>query len=567
MIKLVLSSVRHNLSRYLATLVAIVAGVGFYTAVSVISDGVIDSLEGNIDEQYGNVDVAVVPDQPASTETTGAQPDELKVPQSAVDQLLEISGVDGGAGILTAPVAFQGKDGKPFASSATGRLWITDEELNPLSVADGEAPDAAGEVAVDQGLADDEHLEVGDELTLLTLAGKQQVTLVGVTEFGDSDSLDADGTVSVSEADAFAWLNSGKQEYDSFYLRGSSSPDDLVAAAGKIVPEGFEVQTGDEFREDQRAANGEFAQTLKTALQAFAVLALLVGGFVIYNTFSVIVAQRLRELAVLAAIGATPRQLKRSLRMEGVVLGVLGSIMGVVAGYLLTLLLQGVLELTGNTLPGGISFSTSNLVSGLLLGTIITVLSVMIPARRAGRTEPIEAMREAAAESASLGRRRAIIALVLAGLGLAGLLPGSSIAPIGLGAVPFVAAVFVGAPYLARRGARASAPADRAVRARGPPRGRQLDPEPQADRDDGQRPAHRGLPGHPGGRGRRQHPRLRGAAGQRRAVGRLPRGEQGRHHRPGLREEAERRQGRRRGSAVRPGRRHRRRRCLHRLVG
>ncbi|MFI5429174.1 hypothetical protein [Aeromicrobium sp. UC242_57] len=86
MIKLVLSSVRHNLGRYLATLVAIIAGVGFYTAVSVISDGVIDSLEGNIDDQYGNVDVAVVPDDPATVESTGAQPDQLKVPQSAVDQ-------------------------------------------------------------------------------------------------------------------------------------------------------------------------------------------------------------------------------------------------------------------------------------------------------------------------------------------------------------------------------------------------------------------------------------------------------------------------------------------------
>ncbi|MFI5429172.1 ABC transporter permease [Aeromicrobium sp. UC242_57] len=225
-----------------------------------------------------------------------------------------------------------------------------------------------------------------------------------------------------------------------------------------MAPDGFSVQTGDEFREDQRAANGSFAQTLKKALQAFAVLALLVGGFVIYNTFSVIVAQRLRELAVLAAIGATPRQLKRSLRMEGLVLGVLGSVLGVVAGYLLTLALQGVLEPTGNSLPGGISFSSSNLVSGLILGTVITVISVMIPARRAGRTEPIEAMRDAATESASLGRRRAIIALVLGVVGLAGMLIGSSLASIGGGAVAFVASVFVGAPYLARLGARAARP-------------------------------------------------------------------------------------------------------------
>ncbi|SKB10389.1 ABC transporter permease [Aeromicrobium choanae] len=458
MFNLVLSSVRHNLGRYLATLVAIIAGVGFYTAVCVISDGVIDSLEGNIDDQYGNVDVAVVPDDPATVENTGAQPEQLKLPQSTVDQILKLPGVEGGAGILTAPVAFLDDEGKPFASSATGRLWISDKDLDPLRVVDGDAPDASGEIAVDQGLADNERLKVGDQLTLLTLAGKQQVELVAITAFGDSDSLDSGGTVSISEADAFDWLNAGRQAFESYYLTGSGSADDLVAGTGQVVPDGFDVQTGDEFREDQREANGSFAQTLKTALQAFAILALLVGGFVIYNTFSVIVAQRLRELAVLAAIGATPRQLKRSLRMEGLVLGVLGSILGVVAGYLLTLALQGVLELTGNSLPGGISFSASNLITGVLLGTIITVLSVMVPARRAGRTEPIEAMREAATESASLGRRRAVIALALGIAGLAGLLVGSRIGVIGTGAVAFVAAVFVGAPYLARLGARAARP-------------------------------------------------------------------------------------------------------------
>jgi putative ABC transport system permease protein len=457
-LRLVLSSVRHNLGRYLATLIAIMTGVGFYTAVGVISDGIISSLEGNVDAEYGNVDVAIVPDDNAPAGDTAAEPEPLKVPQSTVDQLLKLPGVDGGAGILTGSVAFLGDNGKPFATSATGRLWITDDDLNPLSIAEGDAPDGAGQIAVDRDLAEDHHLDVGDDLTLLTLAGKQKVELVGLTEFGDTDSIDTDGTVSINEDDAFDWLNSGQQEYESYYLRGSGKPDDLVAAAGAVVPDGFEVQTGDEFRDDQRESAGAFAQTLKKGLQAFAILALLVGGFVIFNTFSVIVAQRLRELAVLAAIGATPRQLKRSLRLEGLVLGVLGSLLGVAAGYLLTLLLSGVLKATGNSLPGGLTFGTTNIVSGILLGTIITVLSVMIPARRAARTEPIEAMRDAAVESASLGRTRAVVCLTMAVLGLLGMLIGTGLATIGIGAVLLIASVFVGAPYLAKGGARLARP-------------------------------------------------------------------------------------------------------------
>src|SRR6478752_9216469 len=103
MFRLVISSVRHNLGRYLATLVAIVAGVGFYTAVSVISDGVISSLDGNVDAQYGNVDVAIVSDEPTTTDETAAAPEAAKVSQATVDKLLQLPGVDGGAGILTAP--------------------------------------------------------------------------------------------------------------------------------------------------------------------------------------------------------------------------------------------------------------------------------------------------------------------------------------------------------------------------------------------------------------------------------------------------------------------------------
>ncbi|MEO9322175.1 ABC transporter permease [Nocardioides sp. C4-1] len=452
MFRLALSSVRHSLGRYLATLVAIIAGVGFFTAVSVVSDGVIDSLEGNVDDQYGNVDVAVVADDGGSaTNDVAANP--LKVPQATVDELLDLDGVEAGAGVLTSPVAFAGDDGKPFATGTTGRLWVEDDELNPIDVTEGEAPLAPGQVAVDRGLADDEDLAVGDELPLLTLAGPQDVTIVGITEFGDSDAVDPGGTISISPDDAFDWLSSGTRQYDSYYLRVSGSPDDVVSAGSDVVPAGFDVQSGDEFRDDQRAATGGFANNLKIGLQGFAVLALLVGGFVIYNTFSVIVAQRLRELAVLAAIGATPKQLKRSLRAEGLVLGVLGSLLGVAAGYGLTLLLEAILQATGNSLPGGLSFSATNIVSGVLLGTIITLLSVMSPARKAGRTEPMEAMREAAVEPPRPRKVRALLAVVLLGLGLAGMLTSGSLAVVGASAVAVIASVFVGAPYLALIGA------------------------------------------------------------------------------------------------------------------
>ena len=458
MLGLVLSSVRHNLGRYIATLVAIMTGVAFYTAVNIISNSVIDSLEGNVDDQYGNVDVAIDPQEPDEAEDASQDPATLRLTQRRADALLDLPEVDGGAGILTGPVAFLGDDGKAVATGTTGRLWVEDEDLNPLQVDEGAAPQASGEIAVDQGLAADQGFAVGDDVTVLTLAGPQEATVVGITAFGDNDAEDRGGTVSLSQTDAFDWLNSGRESYEAFYLRASGDPDDLAEAARAAAPAGFQVQTGDGFRDAQSQATGGFARTLKTGLQAFAILALLVGGFVIYNTFSVIVAQRLRELAVLAAVGATPRQLKRSLRLEGFVVGLIGSALGVVAGYALTVLLKGVVTLTGTELDLGLSLSVTDVVVGMLLGTIITVLSVLSPARRAGRAEPMEAMRDAAVESATLGRARAIVCALLAVLGLAGMLLGSSLPVLGASVVAFMVALLVGAPFIAKAGARLARP-------------------------------------------------------------------------------------------------------------
>ena len=258
-----------------------------------------------------------------------------------------------------------------FADGATGRLWIEDDDLNPVDVEEGAAPAAAGEIAVDKGLAKKHDLAVGDKVTLLTLAGPQEVTIVGITKFGNSDSIDGgSGTVSISKENAFDWLSSGQVEYQSLYVRGSGDQAALVVAIEPSAPDGFKVQDGESFLDDKRSEIGAPAQYLKKALQAFALLAMLVGGFVIYNTFSVIVSQRLRELAVMSAIGATPKQIKRALRYEGVVIGVLGSLLGLLVGFVLTYALGLALTAFGVALPGsGAKIGLTNVVSAVLIGT------------------------------------------------------------------------------------------------------------------------------------------------------------------------------------------------------
>lgn len=454
MLSLAIKGVRHNVGRYVATLIAIMTGVAFFTATGFLSQRVIDSLEGPVDQQYGAVDVALTVDQ-SSGDDTAALAEQLVLSQDVLDQMAAIDGVEAVAGEVTGPVAFQGKGNKTFGDGSTGRLWVADDELNPLDVAEGKAPETEGEIAVDQGLAEREDLAVGDEVTLLSVGGPFQVEIVGLTEFGSSDAIDQGGTVSIPEATAFDVLTSGRVEYQNAYLRGSGDPAGLTAAVAEIAPKGFEAQSGDDFRADQRSEAGAFGKVLKNGLQGFAILALLVGGFVIYNTFSVIIAQRQKELAVLSAIGATPKQLTRSLRLEGILIGLLGSALGVAVGFFLTFALIAVLELVGVSLPGsGIKAPPGTIVAGLLIGTIITVLSVMIPARRAAKIEPIEALRDAATEGGAASRKRAIWAGALIVLGLLRFFLGSSIAAIGLGALLIVIGVLVAGPFIAIGGAR-----------------------------------------------------------------------------------------------------------------
>jgi putative ABC transport system permease protein len=450
--------VRNNLGRYVATLVAIITGVAFFAATGFVSDRVISSLEGDVDRQYGNVDAAVVLQDDSSDDLSGNPGKDLKISLAQAERITSVPGVEGSAGLLTAPVAIPPRTGHPSAKTTTGRLWIDDRELNPLALEAGKAP-SAGEITVDRGLAEGEGLKIGDRVALSTLAGPAKVTVSGITSFGSADALDQNGTISVSQADAFNWLNSGQREYESLYLRGSVDQAALESAIRPLVPEGYQVQTGEQFLSDQRESVGAVGRYLKQALQAFALLALFVGGFVIYNTFSVIVAQRVRELAVLSAVGATPKQIKRALRLEGLLIGLIGSALGVGAGLLLTFAMIGVLEVADVELPGsGIKVGLGPVVQGIFAGTVITFVSVTMPARRAAKTEPIEALRSTATDATSFSRRRKVGAAALCGLGAAGLVAGGSAAVIGLGAILLFVGVIVAGPFFAMGGAQLARP-------------------------------------------------------------------------------------------------------------
>lgn len=230
MLHLALRGVRHNVSRYVATLLAILTGVAFFTATGFVSDRVINALEGDVDKQYGNVDVAVVAD--TTTQAPGGSfAEKLRIPGATATRIRAVPGISAVAGTATGPVAFLAPSGRSFGAGSTGRLWVTDKELNPIQLTKGRAPRGTDEIAIDRGLASRESLRLGGRTIVLSVSGKHPATIVGITSFGSSEAIDQGGTVSIPPAAAFDWLTAGRIEYQNLFLRGDGDPATLVAGS------------------------------------------------------------------------------------------------------------------------------------------------------------------------------------------------------------------------------------------------------------------------------------------------------------------------------------------------
>ena len=405
MFRFALKNLRANATRLVATATAVIIGIAFLSAGLMLTDAMKNALAGSADRQYENVDLVVRPG--ASIGDFGGA-----VPADQIATIRDTPGVVAAAGEISAPASLLARDGDPVSSRSQGRAWITDEQLNPLTLVDGRAPDGDDQVVIDRTSAQDAGLEVGDTARLNTPSGRVEARVVGISEFGDQAAVDDGGTLSFGQDAAIELLNSGVQGFDDVLVRtgGDSSAESTRAALIAALPASLEVITGEQFRTDQQSQNAGLVDLLRPALQGFAYLALFVAGFVIFNTFSVVVTQRFRELALIRAVGGTPGQVRRSLLFEGLGIGVVASAIGIAVGAVLALILQAVLGWFGVSLPGaGVALTVGTVVLCMVMGTLVTVISVAVPAFRAGRTKPVEAMRDSAVDRSGTSKVRAVL--------------------------------------------------------------------------------------------------------------------------------------------------------------
>jgi putative ABC transport system permease protein len=463
--KLTLRGMRAHKIRYVLTAVAVVLGIAFVSGTLVLTSTINNTFDELFTEIYAGTDAQVRGQKPIDSSFFG-ETQRDPVSREVLDQVKTVPGVavaDPGVDISYAQLI--GEDGEPVGGGAGpptfGTSWTDNQNLNPFRLEPGSAaPEANDEIVIDAGSADKGDFAVGDRVDVLTQKAKKTYTLVGIAKFGTANSPAGASVIQFTLAEAQRINDYTSNQFSTVNVVGAPdiSQTELRDRIDNAIDDpSVEVVTGQQLKEENQSDIEEFLGVFNTILLFFAAVALFVSCFIIYNTFSIIVAQRAREMALLRAIGARKSQVTRSIVGESFVVGVIASAIGFGLGILLAGGLKALLDALGLDLPAGnLTIPASAPIASFVTGILVTMFSAIIPARKASRVPPVAAMRDVAVEARrNFGRRFAIALLVIIG-GAALLLyalfgsPGNAILFVGIGAIAIFIGVFVMGPVIAR---------------------------------------------------------------------------------------------------------------------
>ena len=403
---------------------AVVLGVAFVAGTFIFTDTIDASFKDLFERTSKGTDVSV--QSKLAVEADFAAPPTM--PAATLGRVESVDGVEEASGSVSGDVNLLDREGEPILSSGPPTIAATTgpERFDPLTYVDGEQPASDGQIAIDKGTADEYDFGVGDRVTVAGRAPKKTYDVSGIATLGDSDNLAGSRLVVFTLPEG--QRVTGHDGYDdiSVAASGGTTPEQLKAAIAQELGPEFAVRTGKEQAEKQARDLSEALGFIRTALLVFAAVALLVGSFLIFNTFSVTVAQRTREFALLRTLGASRGQVLRSVLAETFVIGVLASLLGIAFGMLLAPGLAALLASFGLDLGSTSTvLEPRTVIAGLIVGIVATVVSGFVPARRATRIEPVAAMRDAVLPGVGrIRRRRIVAALVVEAIGVALLLYG-----------------------------------------------------------------------------------------------------------------------------------------------
>jgi putative ABC transport system permease protein len=433
MLKASLRNLGAHKVRLLLSGLAIVLAVAFVAGTYIFTDSLRASLDSLV--RQDTPDVTVTPGSADFTSEFRGEGQTATVPMDLVAQFEALPGAQTVLPEIQVPnVVILDNTGKPlgtqrggFASgTAIGQSWITDDRLNPAEVMDGEAPTGRDQVGLDTGTAEELGVVPGDEVTVLLPSGDRRTfTLSGTTALSGSAGFGV-GFVSWDFQTAQRLLlQPGQATSIALLATRGTSQENLLGQVTPLLPAGLSATTGAEQANQISEQLNTGLGFLNTFLLVFAVVSLFVAAFLIYNTFSMLVAQRSRELALLRAIGASRGQVLRSILVEALLVALLSSVIGIGVGAAFAKGLQLLFQAAGAPFPASaLVLQPRTIGVALAVGVLITMASAVLPARRAGSVAPIAALREVSATAKALGRRTLLGAFALGvGVGLAVMSP------------------------------------------------------------------------------------------------------------------------------------------------
>lgn len=452
MLRFALKSLFSRRTRLAMSTLAIVLGVAFLAGVLTFSHGLRSTFDTIV---KGSTPDAVV--QVTGANSISAQPTSETLSPAEVARLAALPQVAAAYGNVNGfGVSLLGKDGKLVGGTGAPTLAFNHTPARNLlgspmtSLESGRWP-RAGEVALDSRAAERGGYHLGDMVTLVapTRPPIQRLRLVGTAAFTGGGTAGA-VLVMLDTTEAQRLFLDGRDAYTAVSLTAADgvSQQQVVDAARPLLPAGFEARTGDEVAADAQSSIDSILGVISTFLLVFAAIAVLVCALIIVNTFTILVAQRTRELAVVRALGASRWQITWSVLLEAALMAIVATAVGIVAGWALARALAAVFRAIGLDIASGtLTLTTSSILACVAVGVLVTALAAYLPARRAGRIAPVAAMRVDATPPPASLRRRLYVGLPLLAAGalcaVVGVIggPGNDTAWIGAGAVVWIVTV------------------------------------------------------------------------------------------------------------------------------
>src|SRR4051812_28139864 len=455
MTKLVLRGLAARKVRALLTALAVLLGVAMVSGSYVLTDTISRSFAAIFEQGEKGVAVEVTPHENVK------QPDEdpPPFPDELLQRVREVDGVKLAVGGIFDQGSILGKKGKPISKHGAPNFItsVLPRSMSPFNYVKGGPPANDGELALDKFTAERQKFKLGDRIGIAGHGPKRTFKLVGIARYGNVASFGGASIAAVTLRDAQI-LTGNRGRLQSIVAANSAgiSDQELKKRIRAVLPGSVDVRTGKEQAAKQSADQKKNFSFLTTILLAFGFIALFVGGFIIFNTFSITVAQRTREFAMLRTLGASRRQVLGSVFTEAFVIGLLASVIGLFAGIGYAKGISALFKAIGVDLPNqGTVIQSRTIIVSLVVGVVLTVAASLFPAIKATRVAPLEALREGMGAQPGPRRRRFVIGAVMTAVGIAAMVVGvlavsdsdAALSMVGIG----VLLVFLGTAALSPR--------------------------------------------------------------------------------------------------------------------